>query len=121
MIIGRLILLFIFVVAFSTESNARLICGWTQMKHFGVKDQKYRLARNWLNFPRTSAHPGAVVVQYRNGRSSDGRRGMHVSRIERLTGTCSAIVADEKGYYERNICARGATIVDPSGNRAAHL
>lgn len=112
------------LLTLSTEAFARrggLICGWTQMKHFGIRDQRYRLARNWLGFPRTSPRSGAVVVQWRSGRASDGRRGAHVARIVQVTGHCRALVADDRGTYQRDICSRGAVVVDPSGNAARHL
>lgn len=106
----------ILLLGLSTEAEARLICGWTQMRYFGIHDQRYKLARNWLNFPRTQAHAGAVVFQWRGGRSSDGRRGGHVARIVQVRSNCEALVADDKGTYVRNICGRGAVIVDPNGN-----
>ena len=102
----------------SAEARGGLICGLTQMKYFGIKDQKYRLARNWLRFPKTNLHPGAVVVQWRNGRDSAGRQGAHVSRVVSVNGQCRATVSDEKGTYERDVCRRRIAVVDPHGNRA---
>lgn len=94
----------------------RLICGATQAAYFGHGSN---LALDWAkDYPHTAAHPGAVVVQWRNGRDSAGHPGGHVSRIIRMTGTCSAIVADEKGQYERDICKRLVAYVDPNGNPA---
>ena len=40
-------------------------CGAWLAQHFGIGGQKARelwLARNWLRFPKTSAHVGAVAV-----------------------------------------------------------
>lgn len=101
----------------SAQARGRLICGQTQMNHFGIKDPKYKLARSWLSFPRSTARPGNVVFQWRNGRDSSGRRGGHVSRIAHVIDRCTAIVVDDKGKYTRNICSRGAVVVDPHGNR----
>ena len=101
-------------------TNAAYICGATQMRHFGIHDSSFRLARNWAKLlPHTSAHVGAVVVQSRSGRDSAGHQGGHVSRIVALHGACSATVADEKGTYERDICSRLIAYVDPSGNPVA--
>lgn len=91
-----------------------LICGAIQMRHFGITDRRYKLAKAWLDFRRAAAAPGMVVVQSRKGRDSAGRPGGHVARIVQLTGPCRAIVSDEKGQYERDICKRRLAIVDPS-------
>lgn len=100
-----------------STASAALICGAVQMRHFGIHDNNFRLAKNWARLlPHTTAHEGAVVVQYRKGRDSAGNPGGHVSRIERITGSCTAIVADEKGHYERDICKRLIAYVDPNGN-----
>lgn len=89
-----------------------LICGLTQRLHFHLPE-KYNLALAWLDLPHTDAHPGAVVVQHRHGRALGGGPGGHVSRIESMVGQCRAIVTDEKGTYERDICSRLAAYVQP--------
>src|SRR4029077_6440169 len=83
---------------YSTPSDARhhryhhryhgggLICGAVQMAHYGIRDNKFRLARHWATLPHTSAHAGAVVVQARQGQDSAGRAGGHVSRILSVRG-----------------------------------
>jgi hypothetical protein len=106
----------------ATPSLAALICGSTQMRHYGIQDKRFKLAKNWARLlPHTTAHPGVVVVQRRNGRDSAGNPGYHVARIVAVRGACSALVADEKGQYERDICARGAVYVDPNGNAATTM
>lgn len=101
----------------STPSYARYDCGRVQRSHFGIADKALNLALMWARkFPHTSAREGVVVVQRRKGKDSSGRPGGHVSRIVRMTGTCSAIVADEKGQYERNICKSLVAYVDPNGS-----
>lgn len=92
-----------------------LICGVTQMAHFGITNPRYALAKAWLDFKRTFAHAGAVVVSWRPGRDSAGHQGGHVARIERMIDDkCRAMVTDEKGTYERNICKRQLAIVEPT-------
>lgn len=73
------------------------------------------LARAWAeNCQHTTAGPGAVVVQSRRGMDSSGkRRGGHVSLIERVTGPCSAIVRDNRGRRERDICRNLIAYVSP--------
>src|ERR1017187_2370589 len=93
-----------------------LICGATQMAHFGITNARYRLAKAWLDFQRTTAQPGAVAVFDRPGRNSAGGRGGHVARIVSVNGPCSATVTDEKGTYERNICKRILAFVSPNSN-----
>jgi hypothetical protein len=87
-----------------------LICASVQMQHFGIRDPRFKLARSWLAFPRTSAHPGAVAFWWRKGTDSAGHRGGHVARIVSVNG-CSAVVTDEAGTYSRDIC--NATIIQP--------
>ena len=90
------------------------------MSHYGIRDPQFRLAKNWARLlPHTTAHAGAVVVQYRNGRDSAGNPGAHVSRIIAMRGNCHALVADEKGQYERDICKRLIAYVDANGNKVA--
>ena len=68
-------------------------------------------AREWTRaFPHTTARAGVVMYQHGGGPTG------HVSRIVQLTGSCTATVTDDAGTYERNICSRGATFVDPNGN-----
>jgi len=38
-----------------------------------------------------------------------------------MTGTCTAVVSDEKGQYERNICKNLVAYVDPHGNGATAI
>lgn len=66
-------------------------------------------------YPHTYARVGAVVVQHRKGRDASGRPGGHVSRIVTLLGPCRAIVNDNAGTYERDICKGLIAYVDPRG------
>lgn len=101
------------LLALTATVDARgLNCGRYLRQFYGL-DQSYNLARNWLRLPRTMAAPGAVVVQARRGRASHGGPGGHVSRIERVTGHCTAIVRDNRGTYERNICKNLLAYVRP--------
>lgn len=87
-------------------SNAR--CGWYMGRITGHTDRDLWLARNWAKrFPRTSARPGAVVVQARGGNKG------HVSKILELRGKCRALVHDNSGTYERDICRRLVAYVQP--------
>ena len=93
-----------------------MICGLTQRLHFHLADKSLNLALEWAKkFPHVAARPGAVVVQRRNGRALGGGPGGHVSRIVSLTGPCRAMVTDEKGTYERDICKRLVAYVSPNG------
>lgn len=74
---------------------------------------EFNLARHWLSLPRTSAHPGAVVVQARFGRALGGGPGGHVSRIESIIGPCRAVVRDNRGSYQRDICKNLLGYVNP--------
>jgi len=92
-------------------------CGRTQAEHYNLPRNfnGFNLwqAVDWKRaFPQTTMHAGAVMYQHGGGRTG------HVSRIVQPTGSCSAIVADEKGQYERNTCIRGAVFVDPNGSPA---
>jgi len=106
------------VIAFTGVASAALICGAVQMHHFGIHDQNFRLAKHWATLPHTVPHVGAVVVQSRRGKDSAGHPGGHVSRIVAMKGNCRAIVADDRGQHERDICSRLIAYVDPNGNRA---
>lgn len=87
-------------------------CGRYMSKVFGIKTRALALA--WSGFPHTYAHPGAVVVQSRKGRALGGGPGGHVSKIVSLVGTCRAIVNDNRGTYERDICKNLVAYVSPS-------
>ena len=101
---------------------ASFTCGWTQCKLAGISTKECRkrglpLALNWSKeFPHVSAQPGAIVVQSRAGRALGGGRGGHVSKIVSLTDTCRAIVHDNAGTYERDICSRLVAYVLPSSS-----
>jgi hypothetical protein len=88
------------------------ICGLTQRLHFGLPS-KYNLALAWAGLPHTSAQAGAVVVQRRRGRALGGGPGGHVSRIVSVVSQCRAVVTDEKGTYERDICKNLVAYVKP--------
>lgn len=92
------------------------ICGAVQMAYYGIRDNTYKLARKWLDFPRTSLQPGAVVVSSRGGRGKG-----HVARIEQVIDNCTAVVTDEKGTYTRNICKRRLGIVMPQAGGSVNL
>ena len=90
-----------------------LNCGRYLRGHYGLPAQ-FNLARHWLVLPRSSAGPGAIVVQSRRGRALGGGAGGHVSRIVSLTGHCTAIVNDNRGTYQRDICRNLLAYVRPS-------
>ena len=86
--------------------NAR--CGWYMGKITGHRDRSLWLAQHWARrFPRTSARPGAVVVWTRGG--SKG----HVAKIVSMRSRCRAVVHDNIGTYERDICRRVIAYVQP--------
>lgn len=97
-----------------TAEAASYNCGRYMSKVFGLK-KPIALALAWAKFPRTSARPGAVVVQTRKGRALGGGPGGHVSKIISLVGPCRAIVNDNRGTYERDICTRLVAYVIPEG------
>ena len=98
----------------ATPAHARFDCGRHQRAFFHIADRSLNLALEWARkFPRTFAHPGAVVVQRRQGHDSAGHPGGHVSRIVSMEGTCRAVVNDERGTYERDICSRLVAYVEP--------
>lgn len=103
-------------LALASPASAWLDCGRVQAHHFGLSRAFY-LALHWATLPHTNPHPGAVVVQRRNGRDSAGHPGGHVSRIISVVSPCRAVVADEKGRYTRDICSRLVAYVDPTGAR----
>jgi hypothetical protein len=86
--------------------RGRFNCGIAMMAITGRREPGLALARSWLRFPRTVAGPGAVVVQSRKGRALGGGPGGHVSRIVEMRGSCRALVQDNRGTYERDICSR---------------
>ena len=108
------------VVVFTNKADARrgscdgihrCVCGSTQANHFGLprifKGHNLWQAVEWVRaFPHTTAHAGAVMYQRGGGPTG------HVSRIVSYSGGCSAVVSDERGQYERNICSRGAQFVE---------
>ena len=89
------------------------ICGVTQARYFHLDEKKYALALNYASLPHTNAHPGAIVVQRRAGRELGGGPGGHVSRIVQNVSQCVAIVTDEKGTYQRDICKNLVAYVQP--------
>jgi len=107
------------ILASATPSFARFDCGRVQRAYFHIRDRAFNLALHWAVLPHTYAHPGAVVVQTRRGRALGGSPGGHVSRIISITGSCTAIVADEKGQYNRNICRNLVAYVDPTARKVA--
>ena len=98
-----------------TPAFAHFDCGRHQCRLSGITHcGPLALALEWAHkFPHTFAHPGAVVVQRRRGRALGGGPGGHVSRIVEMKGTCRAIVNDEKGTYERDICRSLVAYVEP--------
>lgn len=100
---------------------ASFTCGVTMCRLVGFSqaDCKKRglpLALNWSKLPRVSQPiPGAVVVQRRKGRALGGGAGGHVSRVVSVTGPCRAIVQDNRGRYERNVCRNLVAYVSPNG------
>lgn len=97
-----------------TTAEARFDCGRKQRADHGITDPKYNLALAWADMPHVSAQVGAVVVQTRPGRALGGGPGGHVSRIVEMKGQCRAIVSDNRGQYERDICSRLVAYVMPS-------
>lgn len=92
-------------------------CGVTAARKHGLPDVfngiNLKQAIGWKRaFPQTSPAPGMVVYQHGGGPTG------HVATIESVVDRCTAVVSDEKGRYERDICERGAVVVDPNGNRA---
>lgn len=100
-------------------AQAAYDCGRYMRHRHGIKDPCFNLALCWAKLPHTTAHPGAIVVQTRKGRALGGGPGGHVSEIVRPTGHCRAIVRDNRGTYERDICSRLVAYVSPGGRRTA--
>ena len=92
----------------SCDGIHRCICGSTQARHFGFpriyNGHNLWQAIEWAHaFPRTSIHAGAVGV-----------KPHHVYRVVQPLGSGRALVADERGTYERYV--GGDIFVDPNGN-----
>lgn len=103
----------------TASAQAAFNCGRVQRAHYGITDPAYNMAQRWRGFQHVSAQPGAVVVQDRKGRASDGKsKGGHVARIVSVIDNCHAIVSDERGQYKREICGRNAAIVMPGATAA---
>jgi hypothetical protein len=91
-------------------------CGRTMCRLVGIKNcGSLALALQWAHkFPRTTAQPGAVVVQRRKGRALGGGPGGHVSLIVSVDANGNtAIVRDDKGTYRRNIKKNLVAFVSP--------
>lgn len=107
------------LLSISNGNAASFTCGWTQCALNGISKAECRkrglpLALNWKQFPRTSAQPGAVVIQTRRGKALGGSAGGHVSRIVSLTDDPRfAIVRDNRGTYRRDIRKNLVAIVSP--------
>jgi hypothetical protein len=93
-------------------ARGHFICGLTQRLHFHLPP-KYNLALAWADLPHAQPAPEVVVVQRRHGRALGGGPGGHVSRIVSVISQCRAIVIDEKGQYERDICKNLVAYVRP--------
>lgn len=87
-------------------------CGRYMSHVFKIKTRA--LALSWAAFPHTFATPGVVVVQRRKGRALGGGPGGHVSRIVSLLAPCRAVVNDNAGTYERDICKNLVAYVSPN-------
>lgn len=98
-----------------TQAEARsYTCGLVMRQLTGGKyGREFNIARTWLKLPRTFARPGAVVVSWREGKALGGSPGGHVVLIRQLLDDCRAIVSDNRGTYQRNICKRQLGIVQP--------
>ena len=86
----------------------RCTCGSTLARHLGFPRiyNGYNLwqAKEWARaFPHTSLQAGAIGV-----------KPHHVYRVVQVIGNGNAIVADEKGTYERKVA--GDIFVDANGN-----
>jgi len=97
----------------SCDGIHRCICGSTQAAYFGLprmyNGHNLWQAIEWAHaFPRTSIHAGAVGV-----------KSHHVYRVVQPLGNGRAIVADERGQYERVVSHD--IFVDPNGNGVTRL
>lgn len=83
-------------------------CGWYLGRLTGHTDRSLWVAQNWARkFPRIQARPGAVVVWTRGGGKG------HVAKIQEMRGSCRAVVQDNAGTYERDICRSVIAYVQP--------
>ena len=109
------VVVFVMVLAMTVYSNAASFnCGRFMSRHTGTPMTP--LALDWARkFPHTSKSVGAVVVQRRKGMDSSGKhQGGHVSIIVELLSDCRAIVRDNSGQYEREICRNLVAYVSPN-------
>lgn len=91
----------------------RASCGWYMRGVFGGRyGPAYNRAYAWAKLPKVAPRPGAVVVSSRKGRGCGGPCG-HVVKIVRVIDACKAIVRDNRGTYERNICRNQVAVVQP--------
>lgn len=105
------------IVVSCSPADAAFNCGRFMCSLFGIancKKPNLQLALTWAStFPRSVARPGAVVVQRRKGRAQGGGPGGHVSKIVEVRGQCRALVRDNRGTYERDICRSLVAYVQP--------
>lgn len=102
----------------SSADAASFNCGKWMCRHVGVANcGSLALALEWARKFQRVAHPapGLILVQRRKGRALGGGPGGHVSKIVSVTGNCRAIVRDNRGQYERDICKNRVALVSPSG------
>lgn len=113
----RLFVVALLLLAFCSPAAAAFDCGRFMCRMFGIancKNPNLQIALNWAQrFPQSAARPGAVVVQRRKGRALGGGPGGHVSKIVELRGSCRALVRDNRGTYERDICRSLVAYVQP--------
>ncbi len=90
-------------------------CGVTAARLHGLplnyKGHNLKQAHGYVEaFPRSSSPaPGNIVYQHGGGPTG------HVSTIKQVLSRCEAVVADDRGTYQRNICSRGAIILAVNG------
>lgn len=93
-------------------------CGVTAARNAGVavnyNGYNLKQAVQWTRaFPRTSAAPGTVLYQRTGGPTG------HVAVVTAVLDQCTVTVKDERGQYDRDICRRHTTFVDPHGGSFA--
>ena len=82
-------------------------CGcYASIRVFGRSVRNLWLANNWLRFPRTSAHAGAVAVW----------PGRHVAMITAVSGDRIQVADSWATHW---VSARGKVIVEPRWGRAS--
>jgi hypothetical protein len=107
------------LLSVTTADAASFTCGKAMCSLVGFsqaecKKRSLTLALKWAGLPKTSAQPGAIVVQTRKGRALGGGPGGHVSKIVAMNGPCKATVIDNRGKpYVRDICSRLVAYVMP--------